>query len=114
MFVIMIAGFIVVGAALAVELKYEPPFWVHAVLWGPLILIVTPLRLLKVIGHMKAEGHLGNCYLKGRHGDAANAVLTAAGHNLRLVLTWLRMLLRLLLIVLSRAFIVQPATKSAS
>ena len=48
-FVILIAGFIVVGAALAVELKYEPPFWVHAVLWGPLILIVTlgPLRLLK-------------------------------------------------------------------
>src|SRR5205823_11831315 len=25
-----------------------------------------------VIGHMKAEGHLGRCYLKGRAGDAAN------------------------------------------
>jgi len=48
-FVIMIAGFIIVGAALAVEVKYAPPFWVHAVLWGPLILIVTLglLRLLK-------------------------------------------------------------------
>jgi uncharacterized protein (DUF983 family) len=48
-FVIMIAGFIVVGAALAVEFKYAPSFWVHAVLWGPLILIVTLglLRLLK-------------------------------------------------------------------
>ena len=48
-FVILIAGFIVVGAALVVEFKYEPPFWVHALLWGPLILIVSLglLRLLK-------------------------------------------------------------------
>jgi len=27
---------------------------------------------------MKGEGHLGRCYLKGRDGDAANAILTAA------------------------------------
>ena len=48
-FVILIAGFIVVGAALLVEIFYQPPFWLHALLWGPLILIVTlaPLRLLK-------------------------------------------------------------------
>lgn len=30
-----------------------------------------------VIGHLKAEGHLGRCYLKGRAGDAANAILSA-------------------------------------
>ena len=30
-----------------------------------------------VIGHMKNDGHLGRCYLKGRDGDAANAILTA-------------------------------------
>ena len=47
-----------------------------------------------VIGHLKADGHLGRCYLKGRQGDAANAILTAVGHNLRLILTWLRILLR--------------------
>jgi hypothetical protein len=35
---------------------------------------------------MKTEGHLGRCYLRGRQGDAANVVLTAIGHNLRLVL----------------------------
>lgn len=35
-----------------------------------------------IIGHMKAEGHLGRCYLKGRAGDAANVVLSAVGHNL--------------------------------
>jgi hypothetical protein len=39
-----------------------------------------------VIGHMKAEGHLGRCYLKGRAGDAANTILSAVGYNLRLVL----------------------------
>jgi uncharacterized protein (DUF983 family) len=48
-FVILISGFIVVGSALIVEVLYQPPFWLHAVLWGPLILVVTllPLRLLK-------------------------------------------------------------------
>ena len=45
-----------------------------------------------VIGHMKSEGHLGRNYLTGRHGDAANAVLSAVGHNLRLILAWLRLL----------------------
>ena len=47
-----------------------------------------------VIGHMKAEGHLGRCYLKGRAGDAANAILSVVGDNLRLLLAWLRMILR--------------------
>src|SRR5258708_33143653 len=40
-FVILIAGFIVVGAALIVEIVDEPPFWVHALLCGPLILITS-------------------------------------------------------------------------
>ena len=38
-FVILILGFIVVFLALWVELKYEPPTWVHLVLWVPLILV---------------------------------------------------------------------------
>jgi len=67
-----------------------------------------------VIGHMKAEGHLGRCYLKGRLGDAANAILSAVGYNLRLVLAWLKALLRLILESLSRAIAVQPALKQAS
>lgn len=48
-FVILIAGFIVVGLALIVEVIYQPPYWLHAALWLPLIAIVTlvPLRLLK-------------------------------------------------------------------
>lgn len=48
-FVILIAGFIVCGAALIVEVKYSPPYWVHAILWLPLIAIVVlgGLRLVK-------------------------------------------------------------------
>jgi len=45
-----------------------------------------------VIGHMKAERHLGRCHIKGTAGDAANAILTAVGHSFRLVLAWLRIL----------------------
>jgi IS5 family transposase len=67
-----------------------------------------------VIGHMKAEGHLGRCYLKGAAGDAANAILTAVGHNLRLVLAWLRILLSLILNALWRDLATHPAFKSAS
>jgi len=44
-FVILILGFVVVGLALWVELAYEPPFWVHAVLWAPLIMIGAVLLL---------------------------------------------------------------------
>jgi len=67
-----------------------------------------------VIGHMKAEGHLGRCHLKGTAGDAANAILTAVGHNLRLVLAWLRILLCLILAALRSAITARPAFKLAS
>jgi len=66
-----------------------------------------------VIGHMKAEGHLGRCYLKGRSGDAANAILTAVGYNLRRVLAWLRNFLRQILDALSRVLKIQSVIKSA-
>jgi uncharacterized protein (DUF983 family) len=50
-FIIMLAGAIVVACALIVEVKYQPPFWLHAVLWLPLILITTvlPLRAMKAL-----------------------------------------------------------------
>jgi len=65
-FVILLAGFIVVGSALVVEFKYAPPFWLHAVLWLPLILLTTllPLRSMKGLlialqyRHKAAEGRL--------------------------------------------------------
>lgn len=48
-FVILIGGALVVLAALFTEVAYQPPYWVHAVLWVPLVLLVTlaPLRMLK-------------------------------------------------------------------
>lgn len=48
-FVMTFSGFVVVGAAVIVEVLYQPPFWVHAMLWLPLILITTlvPIRPLK-------------------------------------------------------------------
>jgi uncharacterized protein (DUF983 family) len=65
-FIIMIAGAIVVAAALIVEVKYQPPFWVHAALWLPLILATTllPLRSMKSLlialqfHHKAAPGEL--------------------------------------------------------
>jgi uncharacterized protein (DUF983 family) len=64
--IMFFAGFVVVGAALAVEIAYEPPFWVHAALWIPLILFTTigPLRPMKGLlialqyYHKAAEGRL--------------------------------------------------------
>jgi IS5 family transposase len=67
-----------------------------------------------VIGHMKADGHLGRCYLKGRDGDAVNTILTAVGHNLRLVLSWLRALLRLILVLLLPVLATKSAVRSPS
>lgn len=43
-----------------------------------------------IIGHMKSDGHLGRNYLKGPVGDAVNAILSGAGHNLRVLLKHLR------------------------
>jgi IS5 family transposase len=67
-----------------------------------------------VIGHMKAEGHLGRCYLKGRAGDAANAILAAVGYNFRRILAWLRDILSLFLTAILRLLIPQSALIPAS
>jgi uncharacterized protein (DUF983 family) len=65
-FVMSISGFIVVIAALVVEVLYQPPYWLHALLWLPLILVLTILPLRPVKGllialqyhHKAAEGRL--------------------------------------------------------
>ena len=45
-----------------------------------------------MIGHAKNDGRLGRNYLLGHDGDTINALLAAAGHNLRLILNKLRLL----------------------
>jgi transposase, IS5 family len=56
-----------------------------------------------VIGHLKSDGHLGRNFLLGAEGDAANVILAAAGHNLRLLRAWLAWLLACLLNLLTFA-----------
>jgi uncharacterized protein (DUF983 family) len=48
-FVTLIAGFLVLGAALAIDMAYEPPLWVYAVFFLPLTVMVClgMLRPLK-------------------------------------------------------------------
>lgn len=50
-----------------------------------------------VIGHMKTDGRLGRNFLKGTQGDAMNALLCGAGHNLRKILRRLALLCTLIL-----------------
>ena len=65
-FVILVVGFVVVAAALVTEVKYAPPYWVHAVLWVPMILILSlgllrPLKAAMVglqFRHKAREGRL--------------------------------------------------------
>jgi IS5 family transposase len=45
-----------------------------------------------MIGHMKTDGRLSRCTLKGTLGDALHAVMCGCGHNIRMILAHLRML----------------------
>jgi uncharacterized protein (DUF983 family) len=65
-FVIMIVGFIVVGLALFVEFTFAPPYWLHALLWIPLILglsigLLRPLKgflIAQQYKHRAEEGRI--------------------------------------------------------
>jgi uncharacterized protein (DUF983 family) len=65
-FVIMIIGFIVVGLALWMEVSFNPPLWLHFILWIPLTLVLSlgALRLAKGVlitlqyANKAAEGRL--------------------------------------------------------
>jgi uncharacterized protein (DUF983 family) len=60
----MIVGFIVVGLALFVEFTFHPPYWVHVVLWVPLVLglslgLLRPLKGLMIAQQYKQKAALG-------------------------------------------------------
>ena len=65
-FVILVVGAIVTVSALIVEVKYQPPYWVHVALWIPLVVVLTLvlLRLAKALllvlqyRHNAGEGRL--------------------------------------------------------
>ena len=55
-----------------------------------------------MIGHMKSDGLLDLCHLKGRLGDAIHAILCGVGHNLRQLYNfWVEKLLNLLFTLLN-------------
>ncbi|MES0809623.1 DUF983 domain-containing protein [Roseibium sp. SCPC15] len=65
-FVIMLVGFIVVALVLFVELAYQPPIWLHLILWLPLTVLLAggslrPLKGLMIalqFRHKAEEGRL--------------------------------------------------------
>jgi len=67
-FVMFIVGFAVVGAALAVEILFQPPYWLHLALWLPLTLLLAlgflrPLKgalLAQQYRHNAQEGRLAS------------------------------------------------------
>ena len=69
------------------------------------------------IGHLKTDGRLSRCPLKGTIGDALFAVLCGCGHNIRKILAHLRALLALIIAAILTALgatnPVQLAAKTA-
>tara|TARA_R110000782_G_C14780247_1_gene409870 strand:- start:93 stop:1427 length:1335 start_codon:yes stop_codon:yes gene_type:complete len=60
-----------------------------------------------IIGHTKSDGLLERNHLAGATGDAINAILVAAGHNMRLLIAWLAALWHALITALF--LVTQPA-----
>ena len=59
-----------------------------------------------MIGHMKNDGRLTRCPLKGTQGDAIFAVLCGCGHNIRMILRHLIDILRRIISLIQQACIV--------
>ena len=67
-----------------------------------------------VIGHCKTDGHLSRNFLKGHDGDRINAVMSAVGYNIRLILKWIRLLLCEIIAAIVAAMNPLSALKGAS
>ncbi|KAF0137492.1 MAG: hypothetical protein FD152_434 [Xanthobacteraceae bacterium] len=64
-FVILFAGFIICAMALVVEVRYSPPYWVHAIIFLPLVLIVC-LGLLRPMKGLMIALQYRNSAREGR------------------------------------------------
>ena len=62
-FIILIAGFIIVAAALYTEVAYQPPYWVHAALWLPIGLFLPILMLRPMKAWLAAKQYQNNAAL---------------------------------------------------
>ena len=54
-FAMFIMGFAIVGAALAVEIAFMPPYWVHLVLWVPATFLLALVLLRPIKGALMAQ-----------------------------------------------------------
>jgi len=63
-FVILIVGAIVAGGALITEVTFQPPYWVHALIWGPALVILSlgllrPLKAAMIVLQYKHRAEEG-------------------------------------------------------
>lgn len=56
-FIMFIVGFLIVAAAIYTEITYRPPYWVHGVLWGPGVVLLSALLLRPFKGVLIALQH---------------------------------------------------------
>jgi len=66
-FIMLIAGFMVLGSALYVEIAYEPPIWLHLAIWLPLAVILC-LALLRPMKGLAVALQFANKAEEARHG----------------------------------------------
>ena len=63
-FAILIVGAIVAGGALITEVAFQPPYWVHALIWGPAVVILSlgllrPLKAALIVLQYKHRAEEG-------------------------------------------------------
>lgn len=63
-FVILIAGLVIVAGALYVEVNFQPPYWLHAMIWLPLglalpLALLRPVKAWLSIKQFQKQAHLG-------------------------------------------------------
>ena len=68
-FVILLVGFAVVGLALWVEVRFQPPYWMHLTLWLPLTLALSLALLPPLKAWLVAQAYRHDL-LRQRPGDA--------------------------------------------
>ncbi len=49
-FTMLITGHVIVAGVMTLEQAYAPPFWLHTVIWGPLLLLMSLLLLPRIKG----------------------------------------------------------------
>ncbi len=90
-FVTLIAGFLVLGVALAIDMAYEPPLWVYIVFFLPLTVLVClgllrPLKGLLVASQYQEQGGARTAWTRhetrpaggGRDGEPGGALLSSS------------------------------------